>query len=95
MSWECWGADKTLSTYIHAHFNPNKREYDNTYQKIGKKVVSNQITLTQLSEDSVFDGRRLLRYRHYDADGVRPQTVELVRDGILLRQLSGRIPSLV
>ncbi len=85
--------DKTLSTYIHTHFNPNKREYDNTCQKIGKKVVSNQISLTQLSEDSVFDGRRLLRYRHYDADGVRPQTVELVRDGILLRQLSGRIPS--
>jgi hypothetical protein len=85
--------DKTLSTYIHTHFNPNKREYDNTCQKIGKKVVSNQISLTQLSNDSVFDGRRLLRYRHYDADGVRPQTVELVRDGILLRQLSGRIPS--
>ncbi len=85
--------DKTLSTYIHTHFNLNRREYDNTYQKIGKKVVSNQISLTQLSEDSVFDGRRLLRYRHYDADGVRPQTVELVRDGILLRQLSGRNPS--
>lgn len=85
--------DKTLSTYIHTHFNLSRREYDNTYQKIGKKVVSNQISLTQLSEDSVFDGCRLLRYRHYDADGVRPQTVELVRDGILLRQLSGRIPS--
>lgn len=85
--------DKTLSTYIHTHFNLNRREYSNTYQKIGKKVVSNQISLTQLSEDSVFDGRRLLRYRHYDADGVRPQTVELVRDGILIRQLSGRIPS--
>src|SRR5574344_115118 len=85
--------DKTLSTYIHSHFSPNSRKYDNTYQKIGKKVVSNQISLTQLSNDSVFDGHRLLRYRHYDADGVRPQTVELVRDGILLRQLSGRIPS--
>lgn len=85
--------DKTLSTYIHTHFNPNRREYDNTYLKIGKKIVSNQISLTQLSEDSVFGGHRLLRYRHYDADGVRPQTVELVRDGILLRQLSGRIPS--
>ena len=85
--------DKTLSTYIHSHFNPNRREYDNSYQKIGKKVVSNQISLTQLSNDSVFDGHRLLRYRHYDADGVRPQTVELIRDGILLRQLSGRIPS--
>lgn len=85
--------DKTLSTYIHTHFSPNRRVYDNTYQKIGKKIVSNQISLTQLSNDSVFDGRRLLRYRHYDADGVRPQTVELVRDGILLRQLSGRIPS--
>lgn len=85
--------DKTLSTYIHTHFNLNRREYDNTYHKIGKKVISNQISLTQLSTDSVFDGNRLLRYRHYDADGVRPQTVELVRDGILLTQLSGRIPS--
>lgn len=85
--------DKTLSTYIHTHFNLNRREYDNTYQKIGKKVVSNQISLTQLSDDSVFDGRRLLRYKHYDADGVCPQTVELIHDGILLRQLSGRIPS--
>ncbi len=85
--------DKTLSTYIHTHFNLTQRKYDNTYQKIGKKVVSNQISLTQLSSDSVFDRRRMLRYRHYDADGVRPQTVELVRDGILLRQLSGRIPS--
>lgn len=85
--------NKTLSTYIHTHFNLNKREYDNTYQKIGKKVVSNHISLTQLSNDSVFDGHRLLRYRHYDADGVRPQTVELIRDGILLRQLSGRVPS--
>lgn len=25
--------NKTLSTYIHTHFNLNKREYDNTYQK--------------------------------------------------------------
>ena len=37
---------KTLSTYIHSHFHPNKREYDNSYQKIGKKVVSNQISLS-------------------------------------------------
>ena len=37
---------------------------------------------------------RILRIKEEpDADGVRPQTVELVRDGILLRQLSGRIPS--
>lgn len=86
-------SDKMLSTYIHTHLNLSRREYDNTYHKIGKKVISNQISLTQLSNDSVFNGRRLLRYRHYDADGVRPQKVELVRDGILLRQLSGRIPS--
>lgn len=82
-----------LCTYIHSHFSPMSREYDNSYRMIGKKVVNNSISMWQLGNDSLYDGHRLLRYRKYDADGVRPKTVELVRNGVLQNQLSGRVPS--
>lgn len=84
---------ENLCSYIRSWFKLNTKEYDNSYRNIGKKVISSNISVTQLGNDSVFDGHRLLKYRRFDADGIRPQTVELVRDGILLRQLAGRIPS--
>lgn len=82
-----------LSSYIHSWFKHSSGEYDDSYRKIGKKVISSNISFSQLGGDSLFCGRRLLRYRRFDADGIRPQTVELVRDGILLNQLAGRIPT--
>lgn len=82
-----------ISTYISSWLNLSSREYDKSYKKIGQKVISSNLSVWQLGNDSVYNGRRLFRYHKYDADGIRPATIELIRDGVLVNQLSGRIPS--
>lgn len=82
-----------LYNYLHSYLRLDSRQYDDTYRKIGKKVISSNLSVRQLADDSLFNGRRLGRYQKYDADGVRTNSVELIRDGILLNQLSGRVPS--
>ena len=82
-----------ISQYISSRFDLSSREYNDSYKKIGKKVISNSLSVWQLGNDSVYNGRRLFRYQKYDADGIRPATIELIRNGVLVNQLSGRIPS--
>ena len=82
-----------ISTYLSSWLNLSSREYDKSYKKIGHKVISSNLSVWQLGNDSVFNGHRLFRYRKYDIDGIRPATIELIRDGVLVNQLSGRIPS--
>lgn len=82
-----------ISQYISSILDQNSREYGISYEKVGKKVASKNISVWQLGNDSVYNGRRLFGYHKYDADGIRPATIELIRDGVLLNQLSGRIPS--
>ena len=82
-----------ISKYISSMLDLNSREYESFYEKVGKRVVSKNLSVWQLGNDSVYNGRRLFRYHKYDADGVRPATIELIRDGVLVNQLSGRIPS--
>lgn len=73
--------------------NFRSRKYDSSYKQLGKQVVCKNISVWQLGNDSVYNGHRLYGYRKYDADGIRPATVELIRKGILVNQLAGRIPS--
>lgn len=82
-----------ISQHISSRFDLSSREYNDSYKKIGKKVISNSLSVWQLGNDSVYNGRRLFRYQKYDADGIRPATIELIRNGVLVNQLSGRIPS--
>ena len=82
-----------IDQYLKCGFSLRNREYDKSYQKIGQKVISSNLSVWQLGNDSVFNGHRLFRYSKYDADGIRPATIELIRDGVLLNQLSGRTPS--
>ena len=82
-----------IAHYIHSKLNYKDKTYDRMYQKLGERVVNKQISVWQLGNDSVYNGRRLLKYRKHDADGIRPATVELIRDGILENQLAGRIPT--
>ena len=86
-------AETTIYNYIRCHLDLRNKKYDSTYKLLGKKVVSKDISVWQLGNDSVFNGHRLYGYRKYDADGIRPATVELIRNGILVNQLAGRKPS--
>ena len=81
-----------ISKYISSKLDLNSREYESSYGKVGKRVVSKNLSVWQLGNDSVYNGQRLFRYHKYDADGIRPVTIELIRDGVLVNQLSGRIP---
>ena len=83
----------TIFDYIKCDLNFRSRKYDSSYKLLGKKVVCKDISVWQLGNDSVYNGHRLFRYRKYDADGIRPATVELIRNGILVNQLAGRMPS--
>ena len=84
---------ESIYTYIHSWLKLSSREYDNSYKNIGKKVISKNISVWQLGNDSTYNGHRFFRYQKYDADGIRPATIELIRNGILINQLTGRIPS--
>jgi len=82
-----------ISEYISSALDLNSRKYESSYEKVGKRVVSKNLSVWQLGNDSVYNGRRLFKYHKYDADGIRPATIKLIRDGVLVNQLSGRIPS--
>ena len=84
---------RDIGSHIHSFLKLSSREYDNSYRNLGKKVVSKNISVWQLGNDSVYQGHRLLRYQKYDADGVQSFTQELIRRGVLVNQLAGRIPS--
>ena len=85
--------EKSLYNYIHCNLNLGNRKYDSSYKQLGKRVACKDISLWQLGNDSVYNGHRLYGYRRYDADGIRPATVELIRNGVLVNQLAGRMPS--
>lgn len=82
-----------INQYLKCVYSLRSRIYDKSYKKIGQKVISSNLSVWQLGNDSVFNGHRLFGYRKYDADGIRPATIELIRDGVLVNQLSGRTPS--
>lgn len=88
-----YSAVTNISQYISSEFNLDSREYGDSYKKVGDKVVSANLSVWQLGNDSVYHNRRLFRYQKYDADGIRPATIELIHNGVLINQLSGRIPS--
>jgi len=81
------------SDYVICDLNLWNRKYDSTYKSLGKKVVCKDMSVWQLGNDSIFNGHRLFKYRKYDADGIRPATIELIRNGVLVNQLAGRMPS--
>ena len=82
-----------IAHYIHSELNYEDMEYDKTYQKLGEKVINKHISVWQLGNDSVYNGIRLSKYRKFDADGISPATVELIRNGVLMNQLAGRMPT--
>ena len=82
-----------LFNFIYCGLNLSSRRYSESYKKVGSQVVNDKITVRQLGTDSIYNGHRLFRYQRYDADGISPKSVELIRKGILLNQLAGRIPS--
>lgn len=82
-----------IFNFIYCGLNLGSRRYSDSYKKVGSKVVNDEINVRQLGTDSIYKGHRLFRYQRFDADGIPPKSVELIRNGILLNQLAGRIPS--
>ena len=83
----------SISNNLTCGLNSRDKKYDSTYKSLGKKVVCKDMSVWQLGNDSIFNGHRLFGYRKYDADGIRPASIELIRNGILVNQLAGRMPS--
>ena len=83
----------TIPSFVECKLDFRDRKYESSYKQLGKQVLCKNISVWQLGNDSVYNGHRLYRYRKYDADGTRPATVELIRKGVLMNQLTGRVPS--
>ena len=86
-------SETNLFHYIHSKLDFSNRTYKKTYQRFCERVVNKNISVWQLGNDSVYNGRRFRNYHKYDADGIQPATLELIRDGVLVNQLAGRIPT--
>ncbi len=78
---------------IRCDIDMRQQKYDNSYKRIGKSVMNRNVSVWQTVTDSVYNGHRLFKYRKYDADGIARAKVELIRNGVLVNQLSGRTPS--
>ena len=85
--------ETNIAHYIHSKLNYEDRTYKKTYQRLGERVVNKNISVWQLGNDSVYNGRHFRNCHKYDADGIQPATVELIRDGVLINQLAGRVPT--
>lgn len=71
---------------------------DNPFQtrplaEIGDTIIDTAIRVEQLSGVSSYKGQKLWGYEEVDLDGVKPENVLLVDNGILKNRLSGRINS--
>ena len=82
-----------IAHYIHSKLEYKDRTYNTTYQRLGERVVNKNISVWQLGNDSVYNGQRFKNYHKYDADGIQPAKIELIRDGVLVNQLAGREPT--
>ena len=85
--------ETNIAHYIHSKLDYKDRTYSKTYQRLGERVVNKKISVWQLGEASVYNGRHFRNCHKYDADGIRPAMVELIRDGVLVNQLAGREPT--
>lgn len=83
-----------VSNYLHSARNFQSGHFDKKYRYINKRIVDSGISVMQLGTDTLSDGFRLPGYRANDADGRALQTVEVIKNGNLIRQLSGRYPSI-
>ncbi len=71
---------------------------DNPFQtrplaEIGDTIIDTAIRVEQLSDVSSYKGQNLWGYEEVDLDGVKPENVLLVDNGILKNRLSGRMNS--
>lgn len=83
-----------VSDYLHSTRKFQSGQFDKKYRYINKRIVDSAVSVTQLGADTLSDGFRLPGYRANDADGCALQRVEVVKNGNLMRQLSGRYPSI-
>lgn len=84
---------EAIQNNISCNLDMHRQKYDNSYKRIGKRVMNRNVSVWQSGVDSVYNGHRLFKYRKYDADGIAQATVEIIRNGVLVNQLSGRTPS--
>lgn len=71
---------------------------DNPFQtspfaEIGDTIIDTAIRVEQLSGISSYKGQKLWGYEEVDLDGVKPENILLVDNGILKNRLSGRLNS--
>ncbi len=75
---------------------PDKPEVSSIEAKIGKKVISRDLSVLALPKLKSYNGIKLLGSFEIDGEGViPPDSLILVRDGILETLLNGRTPSIM
>ncbi|NOX48264.1 MAG: hypothetical protein GXO89_14945 [Chlorobi bacterium] len=75
---------------------PDKPDVNSIEAKIGKKVISRDLTVLALPKLKTYKGQKLLGSFEIDGEGVvPPDTLVLVKDGILETLLNGRTPSIL
>jgi predicted Zn-dependent protease len=75
---------------------PDKPDVNSIEAKIGKKVISRDLSVLALPKLKTYRGQNLLGSFEIDGEGViPPDTLVLVKDGILETLLNGRTPSIL
>ncbi len=75
---------------------PDKPDVNSIEAKIGKKVINRDLTVLALPKLKTYKGQKLLGSFEIDGEGVvPPDTLVLVKDGILETLLNGRTPSIL
>jgi predicted Zn-dependent protease len=75
---------------------PDKPDVNSIEAKIGKKVISRDLSVLAIPKMKTFNGIDLLGSFEIDGEGViPPDTLVLVKDGILETLLNGRTPSIL
>ena len=75
---------------------PDKPEVSSIEAKIGKKVISRDLSVIALPKLKSYNGEKLMGSFEIDGEGViPPDTLVLIKDGILETLLNGRTPSIM
>lgn len=76
---------------LDANYNTILRTFE---AEMGKRIISNQLTVKSLSGTKTYKGQDLDGYFQIDSEGVAPaKELVLIENGVLKNMLNGRIPT--
>jgi len=89
-------ASRRRNTYLNQDEKIEIGRYDKQGmdRKLGKKIIDTNISIYSIPSLKNYNGHHLIAAFDYDAEGVKPpDTLELVKSGMLMQLLNGRTPT--